>query len=365
MSWMRRRWKPPCRARQSPTTWSTRWKAIPISRRRTCTPARNFAQAAEAAGVQRIIYLGGLGDPSAQLSPHLRSRQETGRALCSTGVPVTELRAAVIVGSGSLSFEMIRYLTERLPVMICPRWVFTRTQPIAISNVLDYLIACLDQPASAGRVVEIGGSEVLTYGEMMLGYARARGLKRILLPVPVLTPRLIFLLAPPRDPSRGQSRPAPGRESAQRSRGARPDGATPVCPDRTAGLRHGREAGAGGPGGQSGGNGMERCPGHDAGKPAAGCAQHPGGDDHRAAAAECAGALGRGLSNLRFTRRSTRMADDELGLAAARPARSADRGRGNAPRPASSQRCARRRGVGLLAAWKRSSRDACSACGRR
>jgi uncharacterized protein YbjT (DUF2867 family) len=101
--------------------------------------ARNCAQAAQRAGVERIVYLGGLGDPQADLSPHLRSRQETGTALRAPGVPVTEFRAAVIVGSGSVSFEMIRYLTERLPVMICPRWVFTRIQPIAIRNVLDYL----------------------------------------------------------------------------------------------------------------------------------------------------------------------------------------------------------------------------------
>jgi hypothetical protein len=103
---------------------------------------------------------------------------------------VTEFRAAVIVGSGSLSFEMIRYLTERLPVMICPKWVFTRTQPIAIRNVLDYLVAALECPASAGRILEIGGRDVLTYSEMMTGYAQARGLKRHLLAVPVLTPRL-------------------------------------------------------------------------------------------------------------------------------------------------------------------------------
>ncbi len=152
--------------------------------------ARNCAAAAKAAGVQRILYLGGLGDPQAALSPHLRSRQETGDALREAGVPVTEFRAAVIVGSGSLSFEMIRYLTERLPVMICPRWVFTRVQPIAIRNVLDYLVAALDCPESAGRVLEIGGADVLTYAEMMTGYARARGLKRRLLSVPVLTPRL-------------------------------------------------------------------------------------------------------------------------------------------------------------------------------
>ena len=152
--------------------------------------ARNCAAAAKAAGVERIIYLGGLGDPQANLSPHLRSRQETGVALRAAGVPVTEFRAAVIVGSGSVSFEMIRYLTERVPVMICPKWVFTRTQPIAIRNVLDYLVAALECPASVGQVLEIGGRDVLTYAGMMTGYACARGLKRRLLAVPVLTPRL-------------------------------------------------------------------------------------------------------------------------------------------------------------------------------
>jgi len=152
--------------------------------------ARHFALAAKKAGVQRIVYLGGLGDPDSELSPHLRSRQETGEALRSAGVPVTEFRAAVIVGSGSLSFEMIRALTERLPMMICPRWVFTRTQPIAINNVLDYLTDCLEKPETAGRILEIGGTDILTYGQMMQGYARERGLKRWLIPVPVLTPRL-------------------------------------------------------------------------------------------------------------------------------------------------------------------------------
>src|SRR5512137_91726 len=152
--------------------------------------ARNFAAAARTAGVSRILYVGGLGDPDTDLSEHLRSRQETGRVLRETGVPVTEFRAAVIVGSGSLSFEIIRYLTERLPVMICPRWLYTRAQPIAIRNVLDYLVAALDVPESTGRVVEIGGADVLTYGDMLRGYARARGLKRWLVPVPVLTPRL-------------------------------------------------------------------------------------------------------------------------------------------------------------------------------
>jgi len=152
--------------------------------------ARNFATAARAEGVQRIIYLGGLGDPNTALSGHLRSRQETGAVLRESGVPVTEFRAPVIVGSGSLSFEIIRYLTERLPVMICPRWLYTRIQPIAIRNVLDYLVAALDTPESAGRILEIGGAEVLTYGDLLRGYAKARGLKRWLVSVPVLTPRL-------------------------------------------------------------------------------------------------------------------------------------------------------------------------------
>ena len=122
--------------------------------------ARNCARAARAARVERIVYLGGLGDPGADLSAHLRSRQDTGAALGETRVPVTEFRAAVIVGSGSVSFEMIRYLTERLPIMICPRWVFTRIQPIAVRNVLDYLVAAPGCPESAGRIIEIGGKDV-------------------------------------------------------------------------------------------------------------------------------------------------------------------------------------------------------------
>ena len=152
--------------------------------------ARNFGKAAKAAGVKRIVYLGGLGDPAADLSAHLHSRQQTGDALRECGVPVTEFRAGVIVGSGSLSFEIIRALSERLPVMICPRWVFTRIQPIAIRNLLEYLVAVLQVPESAGEIVEVGGADVITYGEMLTGYAAARGLKRLLIPVPVLTPRL-------------------------------------------------------------------------------------------------------------------------------------------------------------------------------
>jgi uncharacterized protein YbjT (DUF2867 family) len=157
---------------------------------RDLTAARSFGEAARVAGVQQIVYLGGLGDPDADLSQHLRSRQKTGEALREAGVPVTEFRAAIIVGSGSVSFEMIRYLTERIPVMICPRWVYTRVQPISIRNVLEYLVAALETPESKGEIVEIGGLEVLTYGDMMMSYADVRGLHRVLLPVPVLTPRL-------------------------------------------------------------------------------------------------------------------------------------------------------------------------------
>lgn len=157
---------------------------------RDLAAAREFGRAARAAGVRRIVYLGGLGDPASELSRHLRSRQQTGDALRESGVPVTEFRAAIIVGSGSASFEMIRHLVERVPVMVCPRWVYTRVQPIAIRNVIDYLAAALDVPESAAQTIEIGGADVLTYGEMMTGYARRRGLRRALIPVPVLTPRL-------------------------------------------------------------------------------------------------------------------------------------------------------------------------------
>lgn len=155
--------------------------------------ATNFGSEARNAGVARIIYLGGLGNPQDALSPHLASRQATGEALRSQGVPVTEFRAGVIVGTGSTSFEMVRYLTERIPVMICPAWVYTRIQPISIQNCLDYLLQALEQPESIGRVLEIGGADVLTYGEMMTEYASERGLRRFLLPVPVLTPRLSSL----------------------------------------------------------------------------------------------------------------------------------------------------------------------------
>jgi uncharacterized protein YbjT (DUF2867 family) len=152
--------------------------------------AENFAAAAAGAGVEKIIYLGGLGDPESKLSKHLQSRQQTGDALRQFDVPVTEFRAGMVVGSGSLSFEMVRNLTERLPVMIAPRWVYTKTQPIAIRDVLNYLLAALQTPESRGKIIEIGAPDVLTYAEMMMTYARIRGLRRLIIRVPVLTPRL-------------------------------------------------------------------------------------------------------------------------------------------------------------------------------
>lgn len=152
--------------------------------------AYNFAAAAKQAGVRRVIYLGGLAAAGSMISSHLKSRHETGAVLRKYGPPLIEFRAAVIVGNGSLSFEIIRCLTERLPVMICPRWVITRTQPIAVDDVLAYLVAGLDVRGHIEEPIEIGGATVETYRSMMLTYARQRGLKRWLLCVPVLTPRL-------------------------------------------------------------------------------------------------------------------------------------------------------------------------------
>ncbi|WP_342346460.1 SDR family oxidoreductase [uncultured Nitrospira sp.] len=155
--------------------------------------ARNFGEAARAAGLTRLIYLGGLGDDRESLSPHLRSRHEVGEILRNSGVPVMELRASIVLGSGSLSFEMIRTLVERLPVMLTPSWVRVPAQPIGIDDVLAYLYAALDVPLPESRIVEIGGDDVVSYGDLMQEYARQRGLRRLMIPVPVLTPRLSSL----------------------------------------------------------------------------------------------------------------------------------------------------------------------------
>ncbi|MFD1150135.1 SDR family oxidoreductase [Saccharothrix hoggarensis] len=153
--------------------------------------AVNTARAAEDAGVRRIVYLGGLHPPGVALSPHLASRQEVGEVFLRGAVPAVVLQAAVIIGSGSASFEMLRYLTERLPVMITPRWVRNRVQPIAVRDVLRYLVDAVRLPADVNRAFDIGGPDVLTYLEMMLRYAAVAGLRpRRVLPVPLLTPRL-------------------------------------------------------------------------------------------------------------------------------------------------------------------------------
>nr|WP_202431774.1 SDR family oxidoreductase [Streptomyces sp. SID7804] len=156
--------------------------------------ARTFGERARAAGVRRIVYLGGLtpaGVPERELSPHLRSRAEVGRILLESGVPTAVLRAAVVIGSGSASFEMLRHLTERLPVMVTPRWVHTRIQPVAVRDVLRALVGAAGLPEDVSRTFDIGGPDVLTYRDMMVRYAAVAGLpRRVIVPVPVLTPGL-------------------------------------------------------------------------------------------------------------------------------------------------------------------------------
>jgi uncharacterized protein YbjT (DUF2867 family) len=155
--------------------------------------AENFSQAAASAGTRRLIYLGGLGNPDHELSKHLRSRQETGDVLRANHPEVVEFRASIVIGSGSLSFEMLRALVERLPVMICPRWVQVKAQPIAVEDVLRYLLATIDLPPGPSQIYEIGGPDQVSYGQIMQEYARQRGLTRWMIPVPLLTPYLSSL----------------------------------------------------------------------------------------------------------------------------------------------------------------------------
>lgn len=155
--------------------------------------ARNFAEAAKHSGVQRIVYLGGLGDQDESLSKHLRSRHEVGAVLRESGAQVIEFRASVVIGSGSLSFELIRALVQKLPVMICPKWVSTAAQPIAIEDVLAYLSFALDHAPGESHVYEIGGPDQVSYGDLMREYSRQRGLKRLMVPVPFLSARLSSL----------------------------------------------------------------------------------------------------------------------------------------------------------------------------
>jgi len=155
--------------------------------------ARNFSEAAAAAGVERIIYLGGLGNDQEELSAHLRSRQEVGEVLRQSGVLVIEFRASIVIGSGSFSFEMIRSLVERLPVMITPKWVTMPAQPIAVEDLVAYLTAALDLPAPESQIFEIGGADRVSYADIMRAYARCRSMRLYMLKVPVLTPYLSSL----------------------------------------------------------------------------------------------------------------------------------------------------------------------------
>lgn len=152
--------------------------------------AENFVKVADRAGLSRVVYLGGLGEMGGELSEHLQSRQKVGEILQSGRMQATVLRAANIVGAGGAPFEMLRYMVERLPVMVCPKWIDTRGQPIAVDNVIEYLIGSLLEPATAGLTLDIGGPDIITYRQLMLIYAKVRGLRRIILTVPVLTPRL-------------------------------------------------------------------------------------------------------------------------------------------------------------------------------
>lgn len=205
--------------------------------RRDRTLAEGFGRAAAAAGVRRIVYLGGLGETGTDLSEHLASRREVEQALASESVPVTVLRAAMIIGSGSASFEILRYLVERLPVMVTPRWVETPCQPIAVRDVLHYLVACLGVPESSGRALDIGGADVLTYRELMQTMAASLDLpRRLIIPVPVLTPRLsslwIHLVTPM---SKEIARPL--AEGLRNPVVCRDDAAARLMPHRPLGVR--------------------------------------------------------------------------------------------------------------------------------
>lgn len=156
--------------------------------------AKGFAEAAKRANVSRIIYLGGLGDDNdPDLSPHLRSRHEVGTIFHDSGVPTIELRASVVLGPGSLSYELIRSLTQKLPVMICPRWLATPTQPIATEDILQYLVESIDLPLAECETFEVGSHDVVTYGQLIKMYAAEKNLKRYLISVPLLTPYLSSL----------------------------------------------------------------------------------------------------------------------------------------------------------------------------
>ena len=197
--------------------------------------AESFAKAAREAGVRRLVYLGGLGQGE-RLSRHLASRQEVGRILRESGVPTIEFRASIVIGSGSLSFELVRSLVEKLPAMVTPSWVDTPTQPIGIEDLVAYLVEALDLPALESVVYEIGGPDRVSYGDLMREYARLRGLRRLMIPVPLLTPRLSSLWLALVSPVHAQV----GRELIDGVRNAtvvQDDGALHVFTVRPRGIR--------------------------------------------------------------------------------------------------------------------------------
>ena len=183
--------------------------------------ARAFGGAAAAAGVSQIVYLGGLGEDDDALSPHLRSRREVERILSDT-VPTTALRAGIVIGDGSISWEILRQLVERLPAMVTPRWVQTRTQPIALADAVRFLVGVAGLDAAIGETYEIGGPHALSYRDMLVTVAAMTGRRRVIVPVPVLTPRLSSQLAPAGDRRRPDHSGGVGRLDDQRGRRARP-----------------------------------------------------------------------------------------------------------------------------------------------
>ncbi len=205
--------------------------------------AETTAREAERAGLRQLVYLGGLGDDSADLSPHLRSRRETGLRLASTSVPVTTLRAAMVVGRGSAAFETIVALVDRLPAMLTPRWVSTRTQPVALADVVAYLAGVCGLEPAFGAGYDVGGPEVMTYREMIERIARLRGKHPFIFEVPVLTPYISSLLASPRDAGERRSGAAAHRRVANRNRRpGRPN--PPAAADRPDLVRRRRALGA-------------------------------------------------------------------------------------------------------------------------
>ena len=191
---------------------SSGWKYVD----RELDSARNFASAAGINGLEHIIYLGGLADPADKIGSHLRSRIMTGDVLRQGSVPVTEFRASLVIGSGSISFEMIRYLSEQFPILFGPHWMHNRTQPIAIENVLEYLLSALEAKTCRGKIYEIGGEDVLTYAEVISTYSRVRGLKRLVISLPGMSAKFMGQLA-------GKVTPIPANIAAPLLGGMRTD----------------------------------------------------------------------------------------------------------------------------------------------